>query len=238
LPDTDGQQREREGSERRSGRGPISRNRIESLSDLVFGLTLSIGALTLITTPPTSPDEMNARIIAFFFNFVILIAIWVQYTTIMFRLPLEKGRVVLANIVLLLLIILSTYLITGIQWVSPPIPIPANTALDAYSSQLYSLDLAAVSGILAFFSYQLGIEEKHLLPREYLAKARLARNVQVVFVVVLLVAALPQFWEWGIAQIPLRFDAWWILLLGIIFLDAKMFSDPGDKASAVATRSQ
>jgi uncharacterized membrane protein len=234
LPDTDGQQKEREESEKHGRRGPISRNRIESLSDLVFGLTLSIGALTLIATPPTSPGEMNTRIVAFFFNFVILIAIWVQYTTIMSRLPVEKGRVVLANIVLLLLIILSTYLINGVQWVSPPIPIPANTVLDAYSSQLYSLDLAAVSAILAFFSYQLGIEEKHLLSRQYLAKATLARNLQAIFVVIFLVAALPQFWEWSIAQIPLRFDAWWIVLLGIIFLDAKMFTDPGDKGSTVA----
>jgi uncharacterized membrane protein len=225
LPDTDGEQKER------GLRGPISRTRIESLSDLIFGLTLSIGALTLIAAPPTSPGEINARIIAFFFNFVVLIAIWVQYTTIMSRLPVEKGRVVLANIVLLLLIILSTYVFNGVQYVSPPLPIPANTALDAYSSQLYSLDLAAISGILAFFSYQLGIEEKHLLSREYLAKARLARNLQAIFVVILLVAALPQFWEWSVAQIPLRFDAWWIILFGIIYLDAKMFSDPRDKGS-------
>jgi uncharacterized membrane protein len=231
LPDTDGEQREREESEKRSRRGPISRNRIESLSDLIFGLTLSIGALTLIATPPTSPGEIDTRIIAFFFNFVVLIAIWVQYTTIMSRLPVEKGRVVLANIVLLLLIILSTYVLNGVQYVSPPLPIPADTVLDAYSSQLYSLDLAAISGILAFFSYQLGIEENHLLSREYLAKARLARNLQAIFVVVFLVSALPQFWEWSIAQIPLRFDAWWIILLGIIYLDAKMFSDPGDKGS-------
>ena len=169
---------------------------------------------------------MNARIIAFFFSFVILIAIWVQYTTIVSRLPVEKGRVILANIVLLLLIVLSVYLINGIQFESPPLPIPVNTALGAYSSQLYSLDLAAISGILAFFSYQLGIEEKHLLPREYLAKARLARNLQAIFVVIFLVAALPQFWEWSIDQIPFRVDAWLILLVGIIYLDAKMFTDP------------
>jgi uncharacterized membrane protein len=234
LPDTDGEKKEREESEKQGRRGPISRNRIESLSDLIFGLTLSIGALTLIASPPTSPGEMNSRIIAFSFNFVILIAIWGQYTTVMSRLPLEKGKVVLANIVLLFLIILSTYLINGVQWKSPPLPIPADTPRDAYSSQLYSLDLAAISGILAFFSYQLGIEEKHLLSREYLGKARLARNMQAVFVVVCLVAALPQFWEWSIGQIPLRFDAWWILLFGIIYLDAKMFTDPEDEASKIA----
>jgi uncharacterized membrane protein len=235
LSDTDGGQEERE-DEKLSRRGPISRTRIESLSDLVFGLTLSIGALTLIATPPATPAEMNQNIIVFFFNFVILIAIWVQYTTIMSRLPIEKGRVVLANIVLLLLIILSTYLINGVKFRDPPLPIPINTVLVDYSSQLYSLNLAAISGILAFFSYQLGLEEKHLLPREYLAKAKLARNAQVIFVVILLLAALPQFWEWSIANVPLRFDAWWILLIAIIYLDAMMFTGPGAKASTGASR--
>jgi len=208
---------------------PISRKRIESLSDLIFGLTLSIGALTLLTQPPSTPDEVSSRIIAFIFNFVVLIAVWLQYTTIMSRLPVETGSVVFANVLLLLLIILMSYLINGIHFVSPPLPIPADTPLDAYSSQLYGLDLVGVTAILGFFSHQLSVEEKQLLPQEYLGKARLARNSDVFFAILFLVSALPQGWDWRIGEVPLRFALWWIPLVGTLYLDALFFRKPKDK---------
>src|SRR5579872_6275763 len=94
---------EKERKVKENFRGPIPRSRIESLSDLIFGLALSVGAISLIAQPPATPDEMNSRIITFIFNFVILIAVWLQYTMIMSRLPVETGVVILANIILLLL---------------------------------------------------------------------------------------------------------------------------------------
>ena len=48
--------------ERENRRGPISRNRIESLSDLVFGLTLSVGALALIAQPPTTRMSTGIKV--------------------------------------------------------------------------------------------------------------------------------------------------------------------------------
>lgn len=212
-------------SARRSG--PISRNRIESLSDLIFGLTLSIGALVLISQPAASPDQMISRIIAFCFNFVIIIEVWIMYTVIVSRLPVERGRVIVANFVLLLLIILMTYLINGITFKSPPLPIPAGTPLSIFSSQLYALDLAGVTLILSFFSHSLSLEKKHLLPLEYLHHARVARNVLFAFGILFLVTALPQMWDWMIAsEVPLRFLLWFVPLFGTIWLDAMFFRTP------------
>src|SRR5208283_3884274 len=99
------------------------------------------------------------RIIGFAFNFVILIAVWIQYTTMVSRLPVETGKLVFGNALLLLLVVLMSYLGNSINYTNPPLPIPAPTALDAYSSQLYGLDLAGVTAILAFFSHELSIEE-------------------------------------------------------------------------------
>lgn len=221
--------------EKKSSRGPVSRARIESLSDLVFGLTLSIGALALITQPPSTPDEMNSRIFAFIFDFVVLIAIWLQYTAIMSRLPTESGRIVLANALLLLLIILMSYLINGITWMNPPLPIPANTAIDAYASQLYGLDLAGVGAILAFFAHELSTEEKHLLPAEYLSLVRLARSLLLVFALIFLISALPQAWDWRIGEIYLRVVLWWIPLAGTLYLDARIFLAPSSLRNAGPT---
>jgi len=212
--------------EREKPRGPIPRNRIESLSDLIFGLALSIGAISLIAQPPTTPDEMNSRIITFIFNFVILIAVWVQYTLIMSRLPVETGSVILANLVLLLLIILVTYITIGIQYVKPPLPIPANTPLSEYSSQLYAIDLAGMVGILAALAHILSHEEKHLVPQEYLSRVRIARNLLIFFAILFLFTAFPQAWDWRIGDFPIRFLAWWIPLVGTIYLDVQTFWKP------------
>ena len=223
MPDDQRAQKE-EDSEK--PQGPISRRRIESLSDLVFGLALSVGALALIAQPPTTPDELTPRLIAFVFNFIILIAVWLQYTMIMSKMPVETGRMVFANAFLLLLIILMSYLVNGVQYRNPPLPIPVNTPLADYSSQLYGLVLAGVTGILGFFSYTLSLEEKHLIPRGYLRKARLAAKVNAFFAVLFLFTVLPQAWDWSFDQVPLRFALWWIPLIGTIIVNATFFRSP------------
>jgi uncharacterized membrane protein len=219
-------ERDQKEEDREKAQGPVSRKRIESLSDLMFGLALSVGALALIAQPPTTPDELTPRLIAFIFNFVVLIAVWLQYTMVMSRMPVETGRMVLANAFLLLLIILMSYLINEVRFVSPPLPIPADTPLGAYSSQLYGLVLAGVTGILSFFSYNLSIEEKHLIPRGYLRKARSAAKANAFFCALFLFTALPQAWDWSFDQVPLRFALWWIPLIGTIIVNAMFFRSP------------
>ncbi|MGA8905521.1 MAG: hypothetical protein WB661_11010, partial [Candidatus Bathyarchaeia archaeon] len=61
----------------------IPRPRIETLSDLVFGLALSIGALTLVGKPPSTPADIRSDVLGFGFSFIILISVWVRYTRIM-----------------------------------------------------------------------------------------------------------------------------------------------------------
>jgi len=50
------------------------RPRIESLSDLVFGLALSIGAIALVSSPPVTNAGLYRDIATFTFNFVVLIS--------------------------------------------------------------------------------------------------------------------------------------------------------------------
>ncbi len=59
------------------------RPRIESLSDMIFGLALSVGAITLVGNPPTTGGALYNDILAFDFGFLILISVWMRYTKIM-----------------------------------------------------------------------------------------------------------------------------------------------------------
>ena len=66
------------------------RPRIEGLADLVFGLSLSLGALSLVVSPPSSISEIDSHILVFVFAFLILITIWINYTASMSVLPIEN----------------------------------------------------------------------------------------------------------------------------------------------------
>src|SRR2546428_13988641 len=59
------------------------RPRIETLADLIFGLSLSIGSIALIANPPKSNAEITAHILAFAYTFFVLITAWMIYTTYM-----------------------------------------------------------------------------------------------------------------------------------------------------------
>ena len=51
------------------------RPRIESLGDLIFGLSLAIDSIALVPTGATTTDQMNQRILIFAFAFLFLIKI-------------------------------------------------------------------------------------------------------------------------------------------------------------------
>src|SRR3989442_11441804 len=89
------------------------RPRIETLADLVFGLSLSIGAIGLIASAPTTQSEINSHILAFGFTFLVLITAWIIYTTYMSVLPAETKSVMFLNVALLLLVALVPYVLNS-----------------------------------------------------------------------------------------------------------------------------
>lgn len=86
------------------------RLKIQTLSDLIFGLALSIGALTLISQKPTNLLEIELSLLYFGFAFYVLSSVWVRYSRIMSVLPAETGPVITINIVLLFLVSIEPYL--------------------------------------------------------------------------------------------------------------------------------
>lgn len=183
----------------------IPRVRIETLSDLVFGLALSIGALTLVSKSPATPTDLQSEILSFAFSFLILISVWVAYTRIMSVLPVETGFIVLFNLVLLFLVSIEPYLLSLLA--------SGSGALLEYDSVLYALDLFGLMSIEAFFAHILSIEDRKLVAPSLIHKQKTRRNEFIFSAFLFLFSILPQFWLWSFAGTRLRILLWYFVLV-------------------------
>ncbi len=167
--------------EQHSGYKP--RPRIQTLSDLIFGLALSIGALMLIGQQPTDFQSIVASLVFYSFSFLVLVSVWRSYSTILAVLPVETERLITINILLLFTVSIEPYLFNQL--------FIDNGALWNSVSLLYALDIAVMFLVLAFFNHVLGKEEKSLIPNNYLKKYRFDRNYGLVIAAVFIISILP-----------------------------------------------
>lgn len=191
----------------------VPRPRIETLADLIFGVSLGIGSLVLISQLPTSAGEINSHISAFVFTFLILITAWIIYTTDMSVLPVETNAVTFLNISLLLLVALVPYLLNGVELVSPSLSRVQASSVQDYSSSLFALDLTGILLILAAFAHVISTEEKKLVAPQLATLFRNGRNRMLVLALVMGVTVLPVFWQVTWFGIPVRLYAWYLPLI-------------------------
>jgi hypothetical protein len=202
----------------------IPQSRLEMFSDLIFGLSLSISAITLIGSPAYNQPSITNKIISFTFNFIILIMIWIRYTGTMAILPIETGQIIFLTLLTLLLVGLEPYLLSIVQGTLFVVnPADQNLTMADYASSLYALDLAGLVAIQGFFTHILSKEEKGLIPPTLLHKYRVGRNAQLLLSAVFVLSALPQFWTTSILGLPLRIQFWWIPLIGSVILIVRKY---------------
>jgi uncharacterized membrane protein len=189
------------------------RPRIQTLSDLIFGLALSIGALTLIGQQPTDFQTVVTSLLFFSFSFIVLVNVWRSYSTILSVLPVETELLTNLNILLLFTVSIEPYLFNQL--------FNTNGSFWNNISMLYGADLGAMFLILAFFNHSLGKEEKNLSPKNYFKKFRFDRNIDIVTAAIFIVSLVPVF-EITAAHIagsgiPLRVFIWLgALVFGLI----------------------
>jgi uncharacterized membrane protein len=111
--------------------------RIESLSDLIFGLALSIGSIELLSKPATNLQDITVNVLYFGFSFAILLWTWFGYSRTMAVLPSQSPGSLSVNFVLLFLVAIEPYLF----YVLASSTVPSFT--DAASIP-YALDVAAI----------------------------------------------------------------------------------------------
>ena len=161
------------------------RSRIERLSDLIFGLALSISALTLVGKQPGTIEEMSFSLGLYGFSFLILMSVWRVYSAITSVLPSETPILVDLNIALLFFVSIEPYLFNEL------FSLGGSMFLNA--SALYSLDLAAMFFTIAFFNHSLANEERRLVPREQLGKYKSDRNFTLLVAAVFANSVLPYY---------------------------------------------
>ena len=194
------------------GVGFKPRPRIQTLSDLIFGFALSIGALTLIGTQPANFLAVSEALLFYGFSFLVLIGVWRSYSTILSILPVETEFLTNLNIVLLFTVSIEPYLFNQLFSVQG----------DFWNniSILYAVDLAVMFLILAFFNHSLAKEEKGYVPKGFLRKFRFERNYDLVAAAIFGASALPLFqFPVSVAthDVPIRAFIWIsALLLGML----------------------
>lgn len=197
------------GEEHRVGPRP----RIQSFSDLIFGLALSIGAIALIGNPPASVGDLEIDLATYAFNFLILISVWMRYTSIMSALPLETRRTVSLNTLLLFTVSIEPFLFNSVR--SGNTITPVADALLQVSTSLYGLDLGVTMLVLGIFTLALADDEKKLVPKEMIRQLRSQAAVLLVAAAFFLVSALPLLNDVFVAGSFVRNDLWLGALLVI-----------------------
>ena len=181
------------------------RPRLESLSDLIYGLSLSIGAISLVLTNAQSStvSDINRNVLEFLLVFLLLITSWIIYTSDMSVLPIETRLVTFLNVVLLILVAIFPYLFDQVVSTFNP------DSVQEYASILFTADLAGTLVIMATFAHIIAREEEHLVDGEIMIRFRRARDrMSVLTVVVLLSLAAP--WDWLFMGVHVRLFIWYI----------------------------
>jgi uncharacterized membrane protein len=198
--------------EKRAPSESLSHDRIEALSDLVFGLALSIGAIVLVTqTAPKTSGDVISSLIEFGFSFVVLIRVWTRYTGIMTDLPFDTSLMRNLNLVLLFLVSIEPYLfylLFGTLGRHPTILLSSD-----FTTAVYALDLAGLFSVLGVMTYLLAQEEKTQRVPELVRNFQFSANTQIIAALLFLVSADGYFWRVDPAGIPLRFWLWIVALL-------------------------
>jgi uncharacterized membrane protein len=192
-------------SRRRGSNETVPRPRIQTLSDLIFGLALSIGAITLLSEKPSSIMGVAISLVGFGWAFLILALVWVRYTRIMSVLPVETGRMIGANMLLLFLVSVEPYLYNLITISSVPLPGQLNSGI---TTALYAVDMGSIFLILAYFTHELTMEERKLIPRELLRNYRLQTNATIASAALFFLSTLPIFWSLSAFGLQSRFILW------------------------------
>jgi uncharacterized membrane protein len=178
---------------------------LERLSDLIFGLALSISALVLISQPPRNLQEILIDVVGFSYIFFILVVIWMRYSAALAFGESETPGQIRLNFAILFLVLLVPYFFfllargpTGF----------VDSRMNEVASILFALNLAAIMSILAIFSDQIAKCQKDRCHPGTSTRNSIYRVVFYSSAVILTVSTLPFILDLALFGIPLGYFFW------------------------------
>lgn len=193
---------------------------IGTISDVVFGLALEIGAIPLVAKLPQSGTELAGDVVAFGFSFLVVFLTWLTYRRAMAVLPHETETSLVVNVALLFCVAIEPFLFyVMVVGTSSPVGGPAATA--------FSLDIGSMLLLLSAL-YSLLLAEERRAPRsgisaQVLQQFRVTSAGRAFVGVVFLAASLPIFGVEGPFGQPWRVLVW-AIGLGLNFLVQRLSS--------------
>jgi uncharacterized membrane protein len=176
----------------------MQKYRIEGLSDLVFGLALSIGSLAMINQPVNNVQDVQNGILWFAFGFFVIVSVWVSYTKIISETKVETKMDFRLNLALLMLVAIEPYLLYLLGQDDPDL-------LD-FTSTAYAIDIGLIMLILAGLYGRRGVPG---LSQETVNQNRIDRNRYIATASIFLVSAMPFLWiQSALFDVNLRFVIW------------------------------
>ena len=159
------------------------------MSDLIFGLALSIGALALIAQPVLTAGDLLRDLVDFAFGFIVLIVVWVRYTSSITYLTIETHGVLRLNLLMLFLVAIEPYLFNEVFGsLSGAL---FDRALANVATAAYAVDLTLLMVVLASFEH-LASKSPLIPPGSEIAGSFLRyRNIHLVVAGVFLISVLP-----------------------------------------------
>jgi uncharacterized membrane protein len=208
---------------------PRLKIRVEALSDLVFGLALSIGSIALVQKIPDVPGDLVTDVVEFGFSFLIIVGVWLGYTRIVAVLPAETAGTVFLNLLLLFCVAVEPFLYYVL--------FQASEGFVEFASSAYAVDTGLMMGLLSSMMYLVVRQESRVPVRKLraavLARFKVSMTVQAACGALFLASATPFFW----VQIPglgyLRFLTWYVAL-GIFFA-SRVFGRRGPRTAERAS---
>jgi uncharacterized membrane protein len=215
----------------------IPPDRIEALTDAVFGLALTLTAIQLAFTPPTLVYQVLTNILDFAFSFGVLIVIWFAYTEIARAIRVEIPTILALNLTLLLLVTLEPYLL-NILWIG--IFEGRDPTILYFSAIAYTIDLSGMFLLLGFLG--LRTAQQGSARPSVVSRLRLRRkgSLRVVVSIGFLATLVPVFWQFrfgipglsnGIGE-PVHFHlvyvAWVALFVAATVGASMLRDDSGD----------
>lgn len=173
---------------------PRIRIRIESLSDLVFGLALSIGSLILIGKSPKSGQELATNILLFGFGFLVVVMIWLGYSRTMSVLPGEAPSALYFNLVLLFCVALAPYLFYVLSSTASDDVLNAGSIAYALDVGLMFLLLAALARLVVKGEEKARSGGHSMVHPLVIKRFRAIMKAEIVGGLIYVVSALPVFW--------------------------------------------
>lgn len=218
--------------------------RIESLSDLVFGLALSVGAISLIINlnPSKTPNitTISTSIGIFGFSFIIIIMIWIGFTRTMSILAAETRYAFFLNLVLLFCIVIEPYLLYILSAYN-------SFQLADFSSSLYALDLGSMFCILANLARMVckqenlkleGVKGPFKLHPTLLRRFKRIMTTEYIIGGVYMLSAIPYFFLIETPIGPIRFAFWYSSFALFFALRSSRINKAGERNDPLGSDSQ